>query len=350
MSAPFLAPAAELAAFAEALLAAGGLSRAHAEQSAAMLVWANLHGVESHGVLRIPRYVEMVELGIIDAAADPRFVHEAGAVAILEAAKAAGAVAMNMASDKAVELARGAGIGWCAARAITHAGAVGYFAQRMAGRGCIGIVMTASKPLMAYHGSRQEGVSTNPLAIAVPGDGTAEPVTLDMSTASVALGKLMAAKDAGRPIPEGWGIDQHGAPTTDPSRVKALLPMAGPKGSGLSLMIEVLCSVLVGHPIVSRALAGEGDPGFNGTALAVDVSAFGDRGAFTSLAGELFARIKELPPAEVAGAIRLPGERGARTASERGRGGIPIVPGTAARLRELAERLSVDVPRSLRQA
>jgi len=234
--------------FAADLLRTGGFTADQAEQTAAMLVWANLRGADSHGVLRIPRYVEMVQLGLINPSAEPRQVSGKGAVAVLDADRAPGAVAMNLAARTAMQLSDVHGIGWCAVRSISHAGAIGYYARQVAKAGRVAIAMTASKPLMIYHGSRAEGVSTNPIAIAAPTTNPDRPLLLDMSTASVALGKIMAARDAGRAIPAGWGVDENGEETTDPRKVKAVLPMAGPKGSGLSLMIEVLASVLTGNP------------------------------------------------------------------------------------------------------
>jgi ureidoglycolate dehydrogenase (NAD+) len=202
-----------LQGFAAALLAAGGFTADQAEQTAAMLVWANLRGADSHGVLRIPRYVEMVELGLINPAAQPRRASGKGAVAVIDAERAPGAVGMNIAARTASELADTHGIGWCAVRSISHAGAIGYYAQHVAQAGRIAIAMTASKPLMIYHGSRVEGVSTNPIAIAAPTSNPARPLLLDMSTASVALGKIMAARDAGTPIPVGWAVDENGQET-----------------------------------------------------------------------------------------------------------------------------------------
>ncbi len=172
----------DLQTYAAALLAGGGFSPAHAEQTARVLVWANARGAESHGVLRIPRYVEMVEQGKIDPVAVPHVQKNEGAVSILEAARAPGAASMLAAMDEAVEIASGLGIGWCSARNITHAGAVGYYTLQAAKRGYVGIVMSASGPLMAYHGAKVSGVSTNPLSIAVPSSGN--PLLLDMSTSS----------------------------------------------------------------------------------------------------------------------------------------------------------------------
>lgn len=330
--------------YAQRLLAAGGFRPVDARKTADVLVWANLRGVDSHGVLRIPRYVEMVGRGMIDPRAEPRVVGEHGAVALVDADLAPGASGMELVTRKAVEIAGGMGVGVCVGRNTTHAGAVGYFAHDVAAKGLIGIVMTASKPLMAYPGAKGEAVSTNPLAIAAPSADAGEPIVLDMSTAAVPLGKIMAAKGAGRPIPEGWGVDAEGRSTTDPAAVKALLPMAGPKGAGLSLMIEVLCSLLAGNPLIAPSLGGATPPGFNSLVIAIDPAAFGDREAFLANVRALAAAIHALPVATGVDAVLLPGERGRRTEAKRRAAGIALPRGIASALAELAGRLGVDVP------
>jgi ureidoglycolate dehydrogenase (NAD+) len=168
-----------------------------------------------------------------------------------------------------------------------------------------------------------------------------------MSTASVALGKIMAARDAGKPIPPGWGIDQDGRETTDPAKAKAVLPMAGPKGSGLSLMIEVLASVLIGNPLIFVALTQSGDPGGNGLVVALDPSGFGSGEAFARGITETCAAIKGLPPAADAPGVYLPGERGFDEMQKRLRTGIPLAQGTLSRLVALAAKLNVTTPAEL---
>lgn len=330
--------------YAQRLLAAGGFRPDDARKTADLLVWANLRGVDSHGVLRIPRYVEMVGVGMINTWADPRVVSEHGAVALVDADLAPGAAGLELVARKAVEIAGRVGAGFCVGRNTTHAGAVGYFAHDIAAAGLVGIVMTASKPLMAYPGAKGEAVSTNPLAIAAPSADSDEPIVLDMSTAAVALGRIMAAKGAGRAIPEGWGVDADGRATTDPAAVKALLPMAGPKGAGLSLMIEVLCSLLAGNPLIGPALGGANQPGFNAHVIAIDPAAFGDRLAFLANVRSLVAAIHGLPAAVGGEAVLLPGERGRRTEAQRRAAGISLPAGIAASLAALASRLGVEVP------
>lgn len=332
----------DLQRYAAALLAGGGFGRKQAEQTAEVLVWANARGVDSHGVLRIPRYVEMVEAGTIRPDAEPAVIERKGAISVLEAARAPGASAMIAAMQEAVEQASKSGVGWCSARNITHAGAIGYYALQAAAKGFVGIVMTASGPLMAYHGARGSAVSTNPLAIAVPSVG--EPVVLDMSTANVALGKIMAAKDAGKSIPPDWGVDEQGQQTTDPKKVATLTPLGGPKGSGLSLMIEILASVLVNNPVIAPALSGKGTGRMNGLAIAVQIDAFGGSDRFAQDVANLAQALKAVPLAAGVSSILMPGERGFAEAASREASGIPLPSGTVARLAKLADRFGVGPP------
>ena len=335
----------DLKAYAAALLQAGGYSAAHAERTADILVWANARGADSHGVLRIPRYLEMVAQGSIDPVAAQTVISQDGATGVIEAARAPGASAMVAAMDTAIDIAARFNIGWCSARNITHAGAVGYFALRAAERGYIGIVMTASGPLMAYHGAKVSGLSTNPISIAAP--STSLPLLLDMSTSTVALGKIMHAKDTGTAIPEGWAINADGAPATDPANVATLTPLGGPKGSGLSLMIEVLSSVLISNPVIATVLGG-GKGAMNGAALAIKVDAFGEADVFANHVADLGRKLKGLPKAPETNEILLPGERGFRLSKTRMRDGIPVADGTLTRLTSLGEKLGIAPPAAIR--
>lgn len=336
--------AAILRAFAEALLEGGGFVPEDAAQTAEMLIWANLRGADSHGVLRIPRYVEMLKAGVMSSGKVPEVVGGRGAIRVLDGGKCPGAVGMNAAVRGAAELATDHGLGWCAIRATSHAGAIGFFTSQLAERGLLGIAMTASKPLMSYHGAVGQALSTNPLSVAVPVGEGLDPILLDMSTAAVALGKILAAKDAGKSIPEGWGVDANGAPTTDPHAVASLLPVAGVKGSGLSVIIEILTSVLSGNAVIGPVLTGRKKGGFNGVVIAVDPTAFGPREVFTAEVQMLAEAIHALPPAAGVEAVLLPGERGANAARARAGTGIPLAAGTHAKLIALAAELGVVVP------
>jgi ureidoglycolate dehydrogenase (NAD+) len=335
-----------LQALATGILAGAGVAPTDAATWAETLVWANLRGVDSHGVLRIPRYLEWMASGEIKPRPEMRLLKSAGAIALLDADSAPGPVAMRRAMDEAIACARRAHLGWCVARSITHAGAVGHFALQAAEQGMAGLVMTASVPLMAWSGSRSAVVSTNPIAIAIPA-GQRPPLLLDMATATVALGKIMAARASGGPIPPDWGVDAAGQPTTDAKAVATLLPMAGMKGAGLSLMIECLASLAAGNPVIAPALAGRPGVNMNGVAIAVDLAAFGDPAEFAANVDALAAAIAQEPPASGAGPLPLPGERGDAKKARRLARGVPVPATVWAQLGAAAARFGVAVPAPL---
>ena len=159
---------AELSAFVAAIFSAVGLAKDHADEWAKMLVWANLRGTDSHGIIRIPRYIDLIKAKSINAAANIRVERKEGAAVVLEADRAPSAVAMTRAMSEAMDAARRVHVGLCAARHVTHTGAIGYFAQQAANQGFAAIVMTASGPMMIYPGTRVAAVSSNPIAFAVP--------------------------------------------------------------------------------------------------------------------------------------------------------------------------------------
>jgi len=319
------------------------MSQPHAATVAEVLVWANLRGTDSHGVSRIPRYFEMIEAGDLDPRAEPRLKTESAACVLIDANRAAGPVAMTAAMAAAVARAKQAGIGLALVRATTHTAALGYYTLKAAGEGVAAIAASASIPNMAYHGARAAAVSTSPLSVAVPG-GELGPVVLDMGSGIVSIGRLVQARRQGEPIPEGWALDDAGNPTTDPRRAEIPLPMAGPKGSGLALMIECLTSLVVANPIlaetVGHPVAGRRHRQ-NALAIAIDIARFGDPGAFAREVDRLARTVKALPRDPAVTEIRMPGERGARTCEKRSRDGIPLPRPVCDELACAAEKLGV---------
>jgi len=337
----------ELRRFTTDIFVHAGMSDADARVVAAVLVWANLRGVDSHGVLRVPRYVDWIRAGDVNPA--PRLVvtTETAAVVVLDADRAAGPIAMTAAMGHAVRKAREAGVGLVPVRGTTHTAALGYYTLMAAREGMAAIAMAASTPLMAYHGARTAGVSTTPISIAVPG-GADEPLLLDMSTSVVAMGKLLQASKTGEPLPEGAAIDAEGRPTTDPKRAAVPLPVGGPKGSGLALMIECLTSLVLANPIVAEVLedtAAGRQHRQNALALALDIARFGDPAAFRREIARLIRALKGLPRAAGVDEILMPGERGNRTHAQRTRDGIPLPPAVVKELSAVAESLGVkEIP------
>ena len=332
--------------FTKALLCTADVSEEHAETWADILVWANLRGMDSHGVLRVPRYIAYMKNGNIHAKPDMKLEKRAGAIAILDSDWAPGPVAMTRAMDEAIDRARECHVGWCIVRNITHGGAIGYYALQAARAGFAGIVITASRPMMAYHGSKVAGASTNPLAIAVPG-GEHPPLVLDMSTAMVSMGKILAAQDSGTPIPDGWGIDAEGHNTNDANAVATLMPLGGAKGSGLSMMIECMVSLFASNPLVEPNIRPDANPtGYrqNGLAAAIDISAFTDLDTYRSEIDQLAEGLKALPKADGVDEIYAPGERGDAVLAARMKNGIPLPPGTWDRLKAEADKLGIAMP------
>jgi ureidoglycolate dehydrogenase (NAD+) len=341
-----LVPFNRLHDFVARIFRAVGFSDAHATVEADVLTWANLRGVESHGIFRVPSYVAAIRAGDINPHPDIRVVHSAGASSIVEADRAAGAIAMVFTMENAVSLARKHAIGWTLLRNTTHTGPMGYYARAAANAGMIGIVASASKPLMAYHGTRVPTVSTNPLAIAAPRAG-APPLTADMATAAIAWGKLAQARRSGATLPENVALDAAGKVTTDSSEAVVPLPLAGPRGAGLSLMIECVTSLLAGVPLIAPPLIG-GTGGAaqwqHGLAIAVDIAAFTDLDRFAADAAELAEAVKQQPRADGFDEVFAPGERGDAVLTERMKNGVPV-PGEQWRaLAETAESLGVEPP------
>ncbi|MDX1483745.1 MAG: Ldh family oxidoreductase [Alphaproteobacteria bacterium] len=337
--------AADLRAFVAALFEAKGMSQADAATVAEVLVWANLRGVESHGVTRAPRYLGYIDRGQLDPCGAPEVVRETPAGFLLRAHRAAGPIAMTLAIDEAARRAKESGVALGIIGETTHTGAIGCYAARAAGRGLVALVMAAGPPNMAYFGARVPSLSTSPLAIAIPKpDGT--PLLLDMASAVVSLGKVREALDAGQPIPEGWALTEDGRDTTDPAQAAIQLPLGGPKGSGLALMIECLTSLLAGVPILTAMLPPEGRARHvqNGLVLAIDIAAFTEPAAYGQEVARLVSILKGVPRADGVAEIFMPGERGARTAAERARTGIPIGAKTWERLSAAARTLGVAAP------
>ncbi len=342
---PVLIAAAELRRFAQRVFVRAGLSEAHAGIVADALVWADLRGVDTHGVARMPRYVAMIDAGDMNPRPAIAVRTETVASVLIDADRAPGPVAMSTAMTAAVHKARAAGVGLALVRRTTHTAALGYYTLAAAREGMAGIALSASSPNMAYHGTRAAGVSTSPISIAVPGGGRG-PLVLDMGTGVVSLGKLMRAKKTGETIPVGWALDANGDPTTDPRAAQIPLPMAGPKGSGLALMIECLTSLLVANPLLAECFDGTAEGRRhrqNGLAIAIDVARFGDRDAFGREVDRLVNGVKALPPDSSGAEILVPGERAHRTAEQRGRDGIPLAAVTCDELRSLADRLGVKM-------
>ncbi|MEV0170567.1 Ldh family oxidoreductase [Streptomyces sp. NPDC050803] len=338
-----LVPAGELTDFSAALLEKGGLSPEHARTTADVFVWAALRGVDSHGIARVPAYLELLAKGVANASPDIKVESTTPAAAVLDADRAPGPVALSAAAEEAVRRARETGIASVGVRRTVHTGAIGYYVSRIAEQGLVGLGFVAGMPNMGYTGVKGAAVATSPLAVAVPARDHA-PLLLDMATATIALGKIRQARASGTPLPEGAAATEDGTPTTDPEQAVMPLPLGGAKGSGMSLAFELLTSVLVGAPIFASFHSD--DPQGrkhrqNALLIAVDPAAFGDPDAFTTSVDETLTTLKGLPSEN---GVYYPGERSAGVAAERAAQGIPVAPKVWRELTEAAERFGITPP------
>jgi LDH2 family malate/lactate/ureidoglycolate dehydrogenase len=339
----------DLRAVVAGIFQARGTGEAEAAVIADALVWANLRGIDSHGVSRVPRYLELFDKGESVPDATVTVERPRAAIAVVDAHAAPGPVAMDRAVAEAVSGARQCGIGWASVRGTVHTGAIGYYTSQAAEVGMAAVGVVAGMPNMAYAGALGAAVATNPLSVAVPADRH-DVVLLDMATSVMALGRITQLKAAGAALPAGVAVTAAGEPTTDPALAAVPLPVGGPKGSGMSLVFEMLASGLVANPIVPGYHAGTAAGRRhrqNGFILAVDVSAFLPLEEFTATVDATVDAIKALPPSSDVAEVLVPGERGRRCEAERRRAGVPLAPKPWRELSALGEALGVPVPAPL---
>jgi ureidoglycolate dehydrogenase (NAD+) len=326
------------------LFVRAGMSESDAATLAEALIWANLRGVDTHGISRVPWYADLIKKGVLNPKPKLSLRKETGATVSIDADRASGPVAMRFAAGHAVRKAREAGAGFAVVAHTTHTAALGFYARDIARHGCAALIAAASIPMMPYHGSAASSVSTSPFCIAVP-RGQGEPLVLDIATSVISFGKLMLMKKAGKPLEPGWAIDASGAPTTDSATAVMPLPLGGPKGAGLSLMIECLASLLADNPILSKVLDGSDTVHRqNALILAIDIAAFVELDTFQANVDLLVAGLKATPLGVGFSEILMPGERGDREMDVRRRTGIPVPAAAFADFRRVAAEFGVVVP------
>jgi ureidoglycolate dehydrogenase (NAD+) len=346
-----LVAAEELRRYATDVLVAGGMAPEGAATEAAALVWANQRGIDTHGVIRLERYLEMFAQGESNPRPQVRVISETPAVTVLDGDKGFGPLVLPGAMDRAIDKARALGFGWCLVRRSAHAGAIGMFVRSAAERGFVGIAMTCGVPTqMGYPGAKGvAALPTAPLAIAVPVEGRA-PLVLDMASAVVAGGNLRERRVTGEPLEPGWAIDAEGRPTTDPKTATVPLPLGGFKGAGLAMMIECMAGLMVGNPTITPSITGvPGGNMHNQNALvgAIDPAVFGDAAEYKRNTAALVAAVKALPKGAGTEEITVPGERGDAVYAERGRTGIPIAPAIWKQMEKIAAPIGVRMPTKL---
>lgn len=321
---------AALQQFCEGILMRVGLSAAHADDVARCLVYADACGVESHGVSRLPIYAKRIAMGVVNPKATPRVLSPPGqALRVVDGDNAPGAVVGIFAIREAIATAKAQGAGFVLARNSNHFGVAAYYVGLAAEQGCVAICGTNAPPNMAVWGAREPALGTNPLAIAAPA-GRYGQVNLDMSSSIVAKGKILMHARKGIPVPEGWALDPEGNPTTDSHAAAAgvVLPFAGPKGSGLGLMIDLMAGVLsgasFGDEVRDQYADFERPQNVGHFFIAVDVARAMDTDVYADRVEAFCASLKAKSRALGVEEILLPGESKRRQAAQRRIKGIVI--------------------------
>lgn len=345
-----LAPNA-LQTFAAALLEAAGVSTSEALSVAESLVESNLRGHDSHGVMRVREYVHQLRDGALKSGADWFVIQETESAIAADADYGFGQVQLRRLIDAVIPKAERQGIACGTLKRCGHVGRLGEWVERVASHRLAALLSVNDNGVLqcvAPPGGTAPRISTNPLAIGVPTPD--EPLVLDMSTSTVANGKIQVAALAGREVPPGWLQDAQGHPTTDPHArftdpPGSILPMGGEvgfKGFGLGLFLDFLVGGLSGGLCPP---AGAADDMTNNVLMVVwDPRRFSGSEHFEHEVAKLADYVRSTPRKPGVDSIRLPGDRSSDVRRVRLEEGIPLDDGTWRSLLELAAKLDVTAP------
>lgn len=334
----------DLSTWTTQLFEAWGYDAPDAAYLADTLIEANLRGIDSHGLMRIPAYRARIQAGLVNPAAKP-VVTRTDAVLHVDAAGAPGQLAVRAAADETAALSSVHGVATATVSGSTHFGSAGYYARSLAQRGKIAIVVSNSEPIVVPHGGKSALLGTNPFAFAAP--SSRHPVSLDMATSSTAMGKVLLAQARDQEIPGLWGVDESGEPTSDPSAVAALLPVGGPKGYGLAFMVEVLSGVLSGaavaHEIGNMYTHFDRPQNIGHWMLAIDIAHVLPLDIFTARMDRLLQAAHSTPPAPGFAHVLAPGEPEESTRTQRLTSGIELGEDLVTELAEIGKTDGVSL-------
>ncbi len=345
-------PAETLRKLSQSLFEAAGVPAADAAVVAASLVDANLCGHDSHGIMRVPQYIDFLKTGIYKAGVPLAIVNETPAVVAADGNWGLGQVQAHRLLGKLLEKAKALGIAAGTLKCCGHIGRLGEYAETAARERMAFLAVANSHGAgrrVAPPGGTQGRLSTNPICIGTP--TSADPVVLDFGTSAAAEGKVRVHFQKKEPTPEGWLVDHEGKPTTDPGVLYreprgSILPFGGPqmyKGFGLSLLVDLLCGGLSGGPCSGPEfpIAGQGN-----TAVFVvfNPALFGGTEHFLQQTDGLTDFVRSCPRADGVAAITLPGDPERASKQRRLADGIPIADGTWELLAKAAAELKVPLP------
>lgn len=317
-----------------AALEKAGIPQKHAEIQISLLLDAEMRGVPSHGLLRLPRVVERVLNGATNPNATGAHTWRGEAFLEVDGEQGLGPVVAMSALDAASERLKTSGSCVVAIKNCDHLGMLAWYAEKLARQGKILLGMTISEALVHPWGGRRAMIGTNPLTIGVPAEP--EPFVFDMATSLVSMGKIHDHANRGVPIPAGWALDADGQPTTDAGKAKAgsIAPFGGAKGYGLGLAFEVLVAALTGSAI-GTAVRGTLDsthPCNKGDLFILMEPASGMTGIISDYLNEL----RETPPSDPNDPVRIPGDRSIKSRIRAEEEGLKIAPEVWERIQSLA--------------
>ena len=329
----------------QTLLQKAGVPGDQASQISTVVVEADLRGIGSHGVLRLPAYIHRVQAGTMTARTELKPLRERGASLLLDAQHGFGQIAGIRAMEEALRRAESHGLSFVGVRNAGHIGIAAYYAMMALPRKMIGIVSANAAASMAPWGGRAPMLGTNPICVAIP-TGEDVDIVLDMASSIAARGKIRLAVSTKKQIPLGWALDAQGLPTQDPEEAMkgTLVPIGGPKGYGLALVVDILAGVLTGASYGTHipSVHDVEDPVSSGFLVeALDIAAFADPGQFEKDIQALIAEIRGSPRASNVDRILLPGEPEWRTKQERLELGIPVPDSLRGELTRLGSDLGV---------
>ncbi|MGP3639063.1 ureidoglycolate dehydrogenase [Lentilactobacillus hilgardii] len=322
-----LVDATELQDLMKQKLMKAGLKEEHAEETARHLTYADACGIHSHGTVRMAYYAERVAKGGVNRDPQISFEETSASTGIVHCDNGMGQYVCNIALDYAIGMAKKSGVAVVGAEKTGHSGMLSYYVKKAAENNLIAIAMCQSDPMVVPFGGSENYFGTNPLAFSAPkADG--EPLVFDMATTVQAWGKVLDARSKHRSIPDTWAVDGEGNPTTNPSDVRGLLPIAGPKGYGLMMMIDVLSGTLMGLPFGKHVSSMYADltkkRNLGQLYILIDPKKFTQLDAFKNQISQMVEELHEMPPAKGFDQVYLPGERSQIRYKEAMKNGIEV--------------------------